>query len=627
MDSFHLVNLSKNIKKLKFNFLPILLSCISHISLSATYYVNDVSTIGDFYCTAIGNNSNNGLSPSSPKATLTNLLTTYSGLITSGDIIRIDAGTFNDVNLVLNIAGISITGAGPAKTIFDNAGASSDANRLFEIAANNITIEGIYIIGYNNGTGGASAIQVSSVNGIILNNVLTDENRPGGGSATIVIDGGSSVTFNGGGSNCNSSGSVAGGGVNIEGNGNNVTFNNYSFSNNSKDFQGGSGLYILGNNTTNVNVTNSIFADNRNTSEGGAIFISGANLSVSGSCFSNNSTFAGSGPKYGGAVTVGRGATVSFTNCTFTNNSVSNSGNGGAIAINTSLAGSGNTATVNLTTCTFTNNSSSSSGNHIYARVGFSNQAIFNINECTFSATAQAIRNDNTAIINLQNSGNPSRSGTVNTINTIAPTTSAITNYPMLQGSCYGTALPVELIDFSGNCKDSYANLSWSTASEYNNNYFTISRAESNLEFYVIAVISGQSTTTVQTDYSYEDYLALAGINYYRIAQTDFDGNEKILKTISVDNSCSIEGDQLINSFFNAENQSITINYQFDENQTLMAVIYNSMGQIVQRTEILPSANNRKIEIKLNDAHSTGVYFLKLTNDFVLYSDKFTVNK
>lgn len=627
MESFHLVNLSKNIKNLKFNFCTILLTCISHISLSATYYVNDGSTIGDFYCTAIGNNSNNGLSPSTPKATLTNLLTTYSSLLTSGDIIRIDAGTFNDANLVLSIAGISITGAGPAKTIFDNAGASSDANRLFEITANNITIAGIYIIGYNNGTGGASAIQVSSVNGIVFNNVLTDENRPGGGSATIVIDGGSSVTFNGGGSNCNSSGSVAGGGVNVEGNGNNVTFNNYSFSNNSKDFQGGSGLYILGNNTTNVNVTNSIFADNRNTSEGGAIFISGANLSVSGSCFSNNSTFAGSGPKYGGAVTVGRGATVSFTNCTFTNNSVSNSGNGGAIAINTSLAGSGNTATVNLTTCTFTNNSSSSSGNHIYARVGFGNQAIFNINECTFSATAQAIRNDNTAIINLQNSGNPSRSGTVNTINTIAPTTSAITNYPLLQGSCYGTALPVELIDFSGNCTDSRANLSWSTATEYNNNYFTISRAESDLEFYVIATISGQNTTTVQTDYSFEDYQTLAGINYYRIAQTDFDGNEKILKTISVDNSCSIEGNQEINSFFNAENQSITINYQFDENQTMMAEIYNSMGQLVQRTEVLPLANNRKIEIKLNDAHSTGVYFLKLTNDFVLYSDKFTVNK
>jgi hypothetical protein len=629
MELFHLVYLSKNIKKLKFYFFTILLFCISNKSFSATYYVNDGNTIGDFYCTAVGNNSNNGLSPSTPKATLTNLFTTYTGILTSGDIIRIDAGTYNDVNLVLNIAGISITGTGPAKTIFDNAGASADANRLFDITANNITIQEIYIKGYNRGTGGASAIQVSGVSGVNFNNVLTDENRPGGGSATIVINGGSTVTFNGGGSNCNSTGSVAGGGVNVEGNGNNVTFNSYSFSNNSKDFQGGSGLYVSGNNTTNVTVNNSIFADNRNTSAdgGGAIFISGSNLTINGSCFLNNSSFKTGGPNYGGAISVGRGATLTIANCTFTNNAVSNSGNGGAISINTSFAGSGGTATVNLTTCSFTNNSSSSSGNHIYARVGFSNQAIFNINECTFSATAQAIRNDNTATINLQNSGNPSKSGTINTINTTAPTTSAVTNYPVLQGSCYGTVLPVELIDFTGNCKDSHTNLSWSTASEHNNNYFTISRADSDFEFNVITTISGQNTTTVKTDYSYEDFQALAGTNYYRISQTDFDGTEKLLKTISVDNSCSTRGGQEINSSFNIENQSITIGYFFDENQTMIAEIYNSMGQIVQRTEVLLSANNRKIELKLNDAYSTGVYFLKLTNDFVLYSDKFIVNK
>jgi hypothetical protein len=629
MELFHLVILFKNIKNYKFYFFAILFFCFSYKSFSATYYVNDGNITGDFYCTAIGNNSNNGLSPSTPKATLTNLITTYAGILTSGDIIRIDAGTFNDVNLVLNIAGISLTGTGPAKTIFDNASASADVNRLFDITANNIIIEGIYIKGYNRGTGGASAIQISGVSGVIFNNVLTDENRPGGGSATLVIDGGSSVTFNGGGSNCNSTGSVAGGGVNIEGNGNNVTFNGYSFSNNSKDFQGGSGLYIAGNNTTNVTVNNSIFADNRNTSAdgGGAIFISGSNLTINGTCFSNNSSFKTGGPNYGGAISVGRGATLTIANCTFTNNAVSNSGNGGAISINTSFAGSGSTATVNLTTCTFTNNSSSSSGNHIYARVGSANPAIFSINECTFIASGQDIRNGNTATINLQNSGNPSKSGTVNTINTTSPTTNAVTNCPILQGSCYGVILPVELIDFTGICDQTHTTLQWSTASEHNNNYFTIERAESNLEFYVIATISGQNTTTVQTDYSYEDYQAQANTSYYRISQTDFDGTEKILKTISVDNSCSNAADQEIISSFNIENQSITISYDFDKSQTMLAEIYNSMGQIVQKTEVLLFANNRKIEIKLNDAYSTGIYFLKLTNDFVLYSDKFIVNK
>lgn len=269
------------VSKFKFEFLTLSKLIVFFVMFSSsifncfsfTYFVNDASISGDVFCTGAGSNLNNGQSAAFPKASLSSIWTTYgpsgTNVITSGDIIYVDKGTYNDVNLSLNVSGITILGAGPSKTVFDNASASADANRLFDIIANNITIQALYIKGYNRGTGGGSAIQISGATGVVFNNVLSDENHPGGGSATIVIAGASNVTFNSGGSNCNSTSSVAGGGVNVEGNGNTVTFNNYSFSNNSKDFQGGSGLYIVGNNTTNVTVNNSIFADNRNSSGSG----------------------------------------------------------------------------------------------------------------------------------------------------------------------------------------------------------------------------------------------------------------------------------------------------------------------------------------------------------------------
>jgi hypothetical protein len=629
------------VSKLKFTcstlfnsiFLIGIFSLISLNSFSLNYYVNDASTVGDAFSTGTGSNLNNGQSAAFPKATLTNLWATYGPLgtnvITSGDIIYIDKGTYNDVNLTLNITGITISGAGPAKTVFDNASASADANRLFDVTANNITIQGIYVKGYNRGTGGASAIQISGVTGVVFNNVLSDENRPGGGSATIVVTGASSVTFNGGGSNCNSTGSVAGGGVNVEGNGNTVIFNDYSFSNNSKDFQGGSGLYVVGNNTTNVTVNNSILADNRNTSAsgGGAIFVSGSNLTINGTCFSNNSSFQGGGPNYGGAISVGRGATVNITNCTFTNNSVTNSGNGGAIAINTSFAGSGTTATVNLTTCTFTGNTSTSSGNHLYARVGSSNAATFNINECTFSSSGQDIRNANTATINLQNSGNPSKTGTVNTINTTAPVTSAVTSCPVLQGSCYGVILPVEFIDFSGSCEKTHAKLEWSTASEHNNDFFTIERAGSNAVFYELTQVEGALNTTQKTDYVFADYYAEEGLNYYRLSQTDVNGASRELKTISVNNNCLTGSGLDLSSSYNSTNNSINLGYKFDHNQVLEATVYNAMGQLVQTSEIFLKASDRFTEINLMNSFSNGIYFLKLSNSSILFSDKIMISK
>lgn len=605
----------------------LLFQIIAFHSKATTYYVNDASIVGDVYCTNAGNNSNNGLGPSTPKASLTNLLSTYAGSFTGGDVILIDAGTYSDVNLTINTIGLSIIGAGPALSTFDNAGASADANRLFTLTANNITIQGIDVKGYNRGTGGASAIQITGASGVQLNDVLTDENRPGGGAATIVIDGGSTVTFNGGGSNCNSTASVAGGGVNIEGNGNNVVFNDYSFSNNSKSYQGGSGLYIVGNNTTNVTVNNSIFSDNRNTSTqgGGAIFITGANLNISGTCFSGNSSSQAGGPNYGGAISVGRGATISISNCTFSNNLVSISGNGGAISINTSFAGSGSTATVNLTTCSFAGNTASSNGNHLYARVGSGNAAIMNINECTFSSTTESIRNNNTATINLQNSGNPTSSGTINTINTSAPATTASTSCPILQGSCYGVVLPVELISFDAKCSDEKTILTWSTATEHKNDYFTLEHAEEDANFKTIGIINGQQNSTTQTDYTFTHHSTQSKVNYFRLSQTDLDGKIKILNTLSHLNNCSASEDFLI--IYDSNNNSIDILCDQEIGKMGELMIFNTMGQLIFKTNDLPDLTKKKFTLHLNEKISSGMYVVQLKIGFETLSSRIIVNR
>ena len=61
-----------------------------------TYYVNDNSTSGDTWCSAVGNDGNNGTSASTPKATLAAAL----ALAGSNDII-VDKGTYTDDKLDL----------------------------------------------------------------------------------------------------------------------------------------------------------------------------------------------------------------------------------------------------------------------------------------------------------------------------------------------------------------------------------------------------------------------------------------------------------------------------------------------------------------------------------------------
>ncbi|MDF2449483.1 MAG: hypothetical protein K0R26_1987 [Bacteroidota bacterium] len=106
------------------------------------YYVNDNSTMGDIYTSAIGNSSNDGRSPSKPKSSISDVLATYS--LTSCDTIYVDKGSYTEeVNITSADAGngngyMVIEGAGIDVSIL-NAPASK--NNIFINQANKVKIE------------------------------------------------------------------------------------------------------------------------------------------------------------------------------------------------------------------------------------------------------------------------------------------------------------------------------------------------------------------------------------------------------------------------------------------------------------------------------------------------------
>lgn len=57
-----------------------------------SYYVNDASTEGDLYCTAVGDDANTGYAPDKPKATLSALLDSCT--LGAGDVVHVDAGQY-----------------------------------------------------------------------------------------------------------------------------------------------------------------------------------------------------------------------------------------------------------------------------------------------------------------------------------------------------------------------------------------------------------------------------------------------------------------------------------------------------------------------------------------------------
>jgi len=85
--------------------------------------------------------------------------------------------------------------------------------------------------------------------------------------------------------------------------------------------------------------------------------------------------------------------------------------------------------------------------------------------------------------------------------------------------------LPVELISFNGRPDGTGNILEWSTATETDNDYFTIERSADGISWETIGTIVGTGTSNVTNNYTYTDKSPDNSIVYYRLSQTDFNGN------------------------------------------------------------------------------------------------------
>lgn len=108
-----------------------------------------------------------------------------------------------------------------------------------------------------------------------------------------------------------------------------------------------------------------------------------------------------------------------------------------------------------------------------------------------------------------------------------------LTNVTVLE--CEILVLPIQLLTFNALANEKAVDLNWVTASEVNNDFFTVEKSEQGIDFHSIARVSGAGNSTKQLSYSAVDAAPYEGINYYRLKQTDFDGKFSYSTIVSVD--------------------------------------------------------------------------------------------
>lgn len=94
--------------------------------------------------------------------------------------------------------------------------------------------------------------------------------------------------------------------------------------------------------------------------------------------------------------------------------------------------------------------------------------------------------------------------------------------------------LPIQLLSLAAYRVTGEVAVQWSTASEINNDFFTVERSSDTFISETLAMVKGAGFSNQLIHYQVIDRSPLPGLSYYRLKQTDFNGNFSYSKWIAV---------------------------------------------------------------------------------------------
>ncbi|MBK7855512.1 MAG: T9SS type A sorting domain-containing protein [Bacteroidetes bacterium] len=167
--------------------------------------------------------------------------------------------------------------------------------------------------------------------------------------------------------------------------------------------------------------------------------------------------------------------------------------------------------------------------------------------------------------------------------------------------------LPVELISFSAQPVNNKTVLcKWSTASELNNSYFTVERSRNGKDFEAVGIVQGNGTTNIPYHYTFEDVKPFTGLSYYRLKQTDFNGDYSYSQ---IENVLITSKDLQYVVYPNPNDGNFQIKFNAVENNESELILTDAAGRIVLKQKLTDVSGLQSVSL-LNAA--TGFYFLQI---------------
>jgi hypothetical protein len=176
--------------------------------------------------------------------------------------------------------------------------------------------------------------------------------------------------------------------------------------------------------------------------------------------------------------------------------------------------------------------------------------------------------------------------------------------------------LPVELTSFEVIVASNDVQLTWTTASEKNNDRFEIERSTDGINFVKVGTVKGNGTTSLPQLYNFTDVNPGVGVHYYRLKQVDFDTQFEYSKIKSAEIVGTVTIRTYPNPAQNILNIEVTDTRLGEINGSI--VLYNAAGAEMIK-ESMVGSNRKQLDVS---QLPSGSYLLRYQSEEMISTFK-----
>lgn len=181
-----------------------------------------------------------------------------------------------------------------------------------------------------------------------------------------------------------------------------------------------------------------------------------------------------------------------------------------------------------------------------------------------------------------------------------------------------GKPLPSVLLSFDAIIDaDKKVELTWSSDTENNNNFFTIEKSKDAVAFETVTTIKAFGNQSTLISYFDTDYTPYDGISYYRLKQTDLKGKVLSSRLVSVNNKLG-NANYASNTYIIDEQSGLL----GSENKEVLVVLRNEKGLESYSKVIIDQENNVIVPANSDYKLDNGTYIVVASSNNKLYSQK-----